>query len=440
MRQVGERNKTLQFNRENIAEETANAREKIAGHAAEIKAIEAKETALNEAMAGDRERGDALRTDLEERERNLTERKVRLASLDEKREADRKTLARLEASLGDHAREIAARTADAEECEREAQAQAARIAAEEEALEGLYAEHALLEKTLSGKRDAQQEKDALLRAREAEIREVKKVLDGQLREGTEIEVAAREISMQMENLQQNIQEKYGANLVELLPAFQPLDEGALAELAAKLEKNRQSVENFGEVNLLALTEHEELKTRYEFLTGQISDLNASLETLQKTISRINTISRQRFAETFAGVNQCFQEVFTRLFPGGRAELSLTDENDLLETGVDIDIRIPGKRTQSVTLLSGGEKSLSAIALIFSILLYRPVPFVLLDEVDAALDDTNISLFNRLVKDTAAQSQILMITHNKKSMEIADSLYGVTIQKKGVSTLVSVSLN
>ncbi len=440
LRQVGERLKALNFNRENLSAETANARGKIARHEAEMKAIEAGETALNGAMAGDRERGDALRTDLEERERSLTERKVRLASLEEKREADRRTLARLEASLGDHAREIAARTADAETCEREAQAQTARIAAEEEALKGLYAEYEIIEKTLSGKRDAQQEKDALLRAREAEIREVKKVLDGQLREGTEIEVAAREIALQMENLQRNIQEKYGANLVQLLPAFQPLEEAALAALAAKLGKDRQSVENFGEVNLLALSEHEELKTRYEFLSGQIADLNASLETLQKTISRINTVSRQRFAETFAGVNQCFQEVFTRLFPGGRAELSLTDENDLLETGVDIDIRIPGKRTQSVTLLSGGEKSLSAIALIFSILLYRPVPFLLLDEVDAALDDTNISLFSRLVKDTAAHSQILIITHNKKSMEVADSLYGVTILKQGVSTLVSVNLN
>ncbi|MCX5837656.1 MAG: chromosome segregation protein SMC [Deltaproteobacteria bacterium] len=440
LRQVGERLKALNFNRENLAAEAANARRKIARHEAEMKAIEAGETALNGEMAGDRERGDALRADLEERERSLTEWKVRLASLEEKREADRKTLARLETSLGDHAREIADRTADAENCEREAQEQAARIAAEEEALKGLYAEHEIIEKTLSGNRDAQQEKDALLRAREAEIREVKKVLDGQLREGTEIEVATREIVLQMENLQRNIQEKYGANLVQLLPAFQPLDEAALAELSAKLQKDRQSVENFGEVNLLALAEHEELKTRYEFLTGQIADLNASLETLQKTISRINTVSRQRFAETFAGVNQCFREVFTRLFPGGRAELSLTDENDLLETGVDIDIRIPGKRTQSVTLLSGGEKSLSAIALIFSILLYRPVPFLLLDEVDAALDDTNISLFSRLVKDTAAHSQILIITHNKKSMEVADSLYGVTILKQGVSTLVSVSLN
>jgi chromosome segregation protein len=440
LHQVGERLKALHFNRENLAAEAADARGKIVRYEAEMKTIEAEESALNREMAIDRERGDALRTDLEERERTLTERKVRLASIEEKWEADLRTLARLETSLGDHAREIAARTADAETCEREAQEQAALIAAEEAALSVLYAEHETIEKTLSGKRDTQQEKEAILRVQEAEIREAKKILDAQLREGTELEVAAREITLQMENLRGNIQEKYGADLVNLLPEFQPLEEEALAELATRLGRDRQTVENFGEVNLLALSEHEELKTRFDFLTGQIADLNASLETLQKTISRINTVSRQRFAETFAGVNKCFQEVFTRLFPGGRADLSLTDENDLLETGVDIEIRIPGKRAQSVTLLSGGEKSLSAIALIFSILLYRPVPFVLLDEVDAALDDTNISLFNRLVKDTAAQSQILMITHNKRSMEIADSLYGVTIQKQGVSTLVSVSLN
>ena len=440
LRQVGERLKALNFNQENLAAEAAEARGKIARHEAEMKAIEGKEAELNGAMAGDRERGDALRADLEEQEHALTERKVRLASIEEKREADRRTLARLETSLVDHSREIAARTADAETCEHETQALTIQIADEEEALKDLYAECETIEKTLSGKRDAQQEKEALLRAREAEIREIKKVLDGQLREGTELEVAAREIALQLENLQRNIQEKHGADLAQLLPEFHPLEEEALAAIADRLEKDRQAVENFGEVNLLALSEHEELKTRFEFLTGQIADLNASLDTLQKTITRINTISRQRFAETFAGVNQCFQQVFSRLFPGGRAVLSLTDENDLLETGVDIEIRIPGKRTQSVTLLSGGEKSLSAIALIFSILLYRPVPFVLLDEVDAALDDSNISLFNRLVKDTAAQSQILMITHNKKTMEIADSLYGVTILKQGVSTLVSVSLN
>jgi chromosome segregation protein len=440
MRQVADRLKVLEFNRENLRSEAAEARERITRHGAEMENLEGRETALNEAMAVTSKRWDALRTDLEERESVLTEQKIRLASLEEKREADLKTLARLETSLTDRSREIETRIADAEACDRETQALTAQIAAEELALKTLYAECERLDASLSGNRNSLSEKEARFRTGETEIREVKARLDSQLREGNELELSFREIAMQMENLQRNIQEKYATDLTELIPGFQPLEEEAIGELAAKLEKDRHAIENFGEVNLLALNEHEELKTRYEFLTAQVADLNNSLETLRTTIARINTISRKRFAETFEGVNKCFQEVFARLFPGGRAELRLTDENDLLETGVDIEIRIPGKRTQSVTLLSGGEKSLSAIALIFSVLVYRPVPFILLDEVDAALDDSNISLFNRLVKETVSKSQILLITHNKKTMEIADSLYGVTMQKQGISTLVSVNLS
>jgi chromosome segregation protein len=439
-RQVTDRLKVLEFNRENLRAEAAEARGKIAGQTAEMKALEEREAALNKAMECVRERWDALRTDLEERERALTEQKIRLASLEEKREADLKTLVRLEASLADHSQEIASKTGDAEACERESGTLTAQIAAEQEALKGLYVEYEGLEATLSGKRNALAEKETLLKGREGEIREVKKALDQQLGEANELEVAFSQVTLQMENLRQNIREKHTTDLAQLIAEFRPLEAGAIAQLSASLEKDRQAVEGFGEVNLLALNEHEELKTRYDFLTGQVADLNTSLETLQTTITRINAISRKRFAETFEGVNKCFQEVFVRLFPGGGAELRLTDESDLLETGVDIDIRIPGKRTQSVTLLSGGEKSLSAIALIFSILLYRPVPFLLLDEVDAALDDRNIGLFNRLVQETVSHSQILLITHNKRSMEIADSLYGVTMPKKGVSTLVSVNLS
>ena len=166
----------------------------------------------------------------------------------------------------------------------------------------------------------------------------------------------------------------------------------------------------------------------------------SLKFLERTITRINKISRSRFAETFAAVNACFKEVFAHIFPGGHGELLLTDENDLLETGVDIAIQIPGKRAQNVSLLSGGEKSLVAIALIFAILMYRPSPFLVLDEVDAALDDANTNLFNRLIKDIAEKSQVVMITHNKSTMEVADSLFGVTMQKQGISSLVSVNLN
>ena len=439
-RQVEERLKVLDFNRESLRAEASEAREKTAKQEAEMKALEAREAALNQEMDVARKRWDALRNDLAQKEGALTEQKIRLTSLEEKREAALKALTRLEASLADRFSEIETRMKDAEACDRESRALAAQIAAEEEALKGLYTEYEGLEATLSGKRNSQSEKEVLLRAREAEIREVKKTLDQQLRDGNELEVAFREIVMQMENLRQNILEKHGTDLAQLISDFRPIEPDAIATLAGKLERDRRTVENFGEVNLLALSEHEELKTRYEFLSAQITDLNASLSTLQATITRINAISRKRFAETFAGVNKCFQEVFTRLFPGGRAELILTDENDLLETGVDINIRIPGKRMQNVTLLSGGEKSLSAIALIFSILLYRPVPFLLLDEVDAALDDTNIALFNRLVKETVSHSQILLITHNKLTMEIADSLYGVTMPKQGISTLVSVNLS
>jgi len=439
-RQVAERLKVLAFNLESLRAEAAEARDRTAKHEAEMKALEAREAALNREMETARKRWDELRADLARKEGALTEQRIRLTSLEEKREANLKALSRLEASLADRSREIETRMKDAEACEREEQALAAGIAADEEELRGLYAGHESLEAALSGKRDSHTEKETLLREREAKIREVKKALDQQLRDGNELEVALREIAIQMENLRQNIQEKHGEDLARTVSEFRPLDPDALAKLCEKLEKDRRTVENFGEVNLLALSEHEELKTRYEFLSVQIADLNASLSTLQTTITRINAVSRKRFAETFAEVNKCFSAVFSRLFPGGRAELILTDENDLLETGVDIDIRVPGKRSQNVTLLSGGEKSLSAIALIFSILLYRPVPFLLLDEVDAALDDSNIVLFNHLVRETASQSQILLITHNKLTMEIADSLYGVTMPKQGISTLVSVNLN
>jgi chromosome segregation protein len=273
-----------------------------------------------------------------------------------------------------------------------------------------------------------------------EIKDVKKTLDEIVRGASELEMSCRELTLQMDNLQKGIQGKYYVDLVTLPPDFQILEEDAILELTARLDKNRQNVENFGEVNLLALSEYEQLKERHDFLTKQVSDLNASLDTLRKTITKINAISRKRFGETFDAVNECFKVVFNRIFPGGKGELRLTDEADLLETGVDINIVMPGKRALSVSLLSGGEKSLAAIALIFAILMYRPSPFLVLDEVDAALDDANIALFNGLIKDISENSQIIMVTHNKKTMEVAEYLFGVTMQKQGISTMVSVALN
>ncbi|MDD2539915.1 MAG: chromosome segregation protein SMC, partial [Desulfuromonadaceae bacterium] len=154
----------------------------------------------------------------------------------------------------------------------------------------------------------------------------------------------------------------------------------------------------------------------------------------------NRTTRQRFQETYNLINAKFQEVFPRLFCGGRAELHLTDEENLLETGIDIIVQPPGKKLQNVTLLSGGEKALTAVALIFSIFLIKPTPFCLLDEVDAPLDDANIGRFNEMVREMSAISQFIIITHNKATMQVADTLYGITMEEPGASRVVSVRLH
>jgi len=196
----------------------------------------------------------------------------------------------------------------------------------------------------------------------------------------------------------------------------------------------------GDVNLTAIEEFKELEERHSFLANQEGDLIEALDSLEKTIAKINTTYRKEFKQTFDAANQKFQEVFPRLFRGGKAMLVLTDEANLLESGVDIVAQPPGKKLQNITLLSGGEKSMTAVSLIISLFLIKPSPFCLLDEVDAALDDLNIDRFNEIVKEMSASSQFILITHNKRTMEMAQTLYGITMEKMGVSKVVSVKLN
>jgi len=212
------------------------------------------------------------------------------------------------------------------------------------------------------------------------------------------------------------------------------------ERRARLEDVRGRIEALGEVNLGAIEEHEELAERFQFLSEQKSDLESTLTALREAIQRINRTSRKRFRETFEAVNLRFQENFPRLFRGGKAKLQLTDEEDVLEAGIEIMASPPGKRVVNVNALSGGEKTLTAVALLVSVFQVRPSPFFLLDEVDAALDDANVGRFNEIVKELAKESQFLIVTHNKRTIEVADLLYGVTMEEKGVSKLVSVELH
>ncbi len=430
----------LEFNCQNIKTEEAQAAAKLQEVKADIVQKEAAEKELNETISALNGRRQQSRAAIDAKERLLTEKKVTLASLVEKKEADLRTVTRLQNDLGTSDFEVNRKREEITACEKRMAELAATVEAEQAAVQELYENLTVCETALSEMKERRAAEDELLKVQENDIRDIKKQLDDARRQINELDMQCREASMKSENLQKAIFEKHAVDLAALMADFAPVDEQKIAELSELLEKDKKIIDNFGEVNLLALNEYEELDKRNQFLTTQLADLNESLGALQRTITRINKISRERFAETFEAINTCFKDVFANIFPGGRGKLLLTDENDLLETGVDIDIQIPGKKAQSVSLLSGGEKSLAAIALIFAILTYRPSPFLILDEVDAALDDANTNLINRLIRDVAEKSQVIMITHNKSTMEVADTLFGVTMQKQGISSLVSVNLN
>jgi chromosome segregation protein len=192
--------------------------------------------------------------------------------------------------------------------------------------------------------------------------------------------------------------------------------------------------------MMAVEQFDELDERYQFLTGQRDDLESSIESLQATIRKINRTSRERFEEAFAAIRENFREIFPRLFDGGSADLRLEDEDDPLECGIIMAAQPPGKRMGRTSLMSGGEKALSAVALLFSIFRYQPSPFCLLDEVDAPLDDVNVGRFGEMLREYCDRTQFILITHNKQSMESADLLYGVTMPEPGITRMVSMALD
>jgi chromosome segregation protein len=252
------------------------------------------------------------------------------------------------------------------------------------------------------------------------------------------------LEMSARHLADGIAERYQIeldavlNAYHLRPLITPEDEERLAQ-------RRKLIERMGtDINLTAIEEFAEISERHEFLSTQRTDLDSAVGQLERAIGKIDKVSRKLFKETFEAVNARFSEVFPRLFCGGRARLALTPPKgggpvDLLEAGVEIMAQPPGKKNTTVDQLSGGEKALTAVALLFAIFLIKPSPFCLLDEVDAPLDDANVDRYNAMLREMTDRSQFICITHNKRTMEIADRLYGVTMQEPGVSKLVTVNL-
>jgi chromosome segregation protein len=276
----------------------------------------------------------------------------------------------------------------------------------------------------------------------------------------EVELAQKNMSVQ--NLREKVQQKYHLNLedirsecitiihaeegqpqVETLTPEEMAASGAGTDWAAvgqQVEALQTRIDEMGPVNLVAIEEYEETEQRHQFLSQQYEDLVSAKTELLEIINRINTQTRQMFLETFEKIRDNFRLMFTEVFGGGKADLVLSDVNDVLESGIEIVARPPGKQLQSITLLSGGEQTMTAVSLLFSIYQVKPSPFCVLDELDAPLDESNVVRFVKILQRFLAHSQFIIITHNKRTIGMADVLYGVTMQEHGVSKIVSVKFH
>ena len=253
----------------------------------------------------------------------------------------------------------------------------------------------------------------------------------------DLEIKVNRLDVMLDNLLNTLTEDYSITYEKAKENyFLDMDKKEARQI---VDKCRAEIKRLGEVNLGAIEEYERVKTRHEFLTNQRNDLEKAEDTILEIIKELDDIMKEKFINTFNEIKEKFKEVFKKLFGGGNAELSLTDPDDILKTGIDIKALPPGKTLKHISLLSGGEKTLTAIALLFAILEVRPVPFCVLDEVEAALDEVNVDNFGKFLNEFKKKTQFIVITHKKKTMEYADCLYGITMQESGVSKLVSVKL-
>jgi len=312
--------------------------------------------------------------------------------------------------------------------EREAESEQKEEALKEEVIKARE-----LEGRISAERDAISSESEGLRTKEQGLRALRNEIESIAHKLSDLEVQRTEHRMRMENLTEHMQEKYHVALAEV--AEEPLAE----DDHANRDDLRDKIEKLGPVSLGSIEEYEQLKERYDFLENQREDLERSIAELEEAIARINSTTRKKLREAYDALKVKFEEVFLALFGGGRAELVLTDERNILETGLDVVAQPPGKKLQNMTLLSGGEKTLTALALLFASFLIKPTPLCILDEADAALDDSNTFKFSQMIKELSGNIQFVVVTHNRVTMEAADYIYGITMEEPGVSKVISLEL-
>jgi len=414
-----------------------DARNKQAVSRESLAALEARSAESERAVEGLNATLAALAEERAALAERITALKVRIGELSQRRTAAAEAIRGLEASriALEADRDKAQRdVVEAQERIEQSRRQIEQVKAE---IERLSVENEEIVTLLSRLREEREtlraEVDALgqdMRRLRGEIESV----DGQCHER---QMKLQELRVRQEDLAARVHEELSVDLAAQYANYVPDDQQDWPAVEAEIEELRAKIERLGNVNLDAITEQDELEKRQEFLATQLKDLRDSQAQLTELIEKLNVESRERFMQTFTAVQEQFSGLFKRLFGGGKAELILQDPTDVLECGIDIVARPPGKEPQSISLLSGGERTMTAIALLMAVFKSRPSPFVLMDEVDAALDEANNVRFNHVVQDFAAGSQFIVITHSKRTMSIADAMYGITMQEAGVSKRVSV---
>jgi chromosome segregation protein len=366
--------------------------------------------------------------------------KVAASQAEDRRTANRETLERLRRERQDQLqRRARLATSSSEESGRsEELRREAQKLAEEASL--FRAEAEARARDQAEREGVAGERNALLSRREADLRAARERLGKLERELGSLQLRCQEANLKRRALEEQVSDRYrDVALAEVVTDYH-LRHPAGPEEEARTVELRGLIERMGEINLTAIEESAELQKRFDYLTAQKADLDSAIGQLEEAIEKINKASKRRFREVFDAVNLKFQEVFPRCFGGGKARLSLTDETDLLETGVEIIANPPGKKVaQNIELMSGGEKAMTAVSLLFAIFLVKPSPFCLLDEVDAPLDEANVIRLNQMLREMTDRAQFIMITHNRRSMENADRLCGITMEEPGVSKLVAVNL-
>ncbi len=421
-----------------IEQQIGEVLEKSSEGGKSLEAMERDNTEREEQVAAHQARIDATVVRRDEIQAELTQVKVAAGQLTEKRAAAaqtinalRHTIHELEASVSavEHDMEQSrARIAEAREAEAESREARTRLTDEigehESACARLRSEREQLRHNL----------DELAQL----VRTARTELIAAIEQMHEQEKTLAETNVRRDDLVERIREEMSIDLVQRYEMYEH-EEQDWESVETEIAELRRKMDRLGNVNLDAIQELEELEQRHGFLTGQRDDLNASRRQLEQLIEKLNEESEKRFKEAFENIREHFRALFRKLFGGGRADILIEDPENVLDSGIEIVAQPPGKDLQVISLMSGGEKSMTAIALLMSIFKNRPAPFAILDEVDAALDEANNDRFNHIVQEFVSQSQFLIITHSKRTMTIGDHLYGITMQEPGISTRVSVEL-